>query len=158
MSLKPKTKTDLINNGILLLKYRARSRHELLSRLSQHSTDSKLVHQVVIYLEELGLINDDQFTQSFIRSQLKKSKGPRQIRYHLSHRFGVDQELINHHLHHLSPEQLLSSASQYLSKHHQKLSKLPIYARISKAKNLLYQRGYSTQTIANAIDESGLKE
>jgi len=81
-----------LNYSFLLLKYRARSRNEIVSRLKQKGYAPKIREEIVDYLEENNYINDEEFTHLFVSHSLEKGWGPVRIDFNLK-RFGISPQL-----------------------------------------------------------------
>jgi len=66
------------------LKYRMRSEHEIREKLKTKGLAPQIITQTVCYFQNLGLIDDRQFAQAWIRSRLKKPYGIRRIAFELA--------------------------------------------------------------------------
>lgn len=149
---KPPSREQLVEKAINYLKYRPRSRAELERYLSQKTDDQSLVSQSMEYLDELQLIDDNQFADWLARSRLNKQKGVRFISAELR-RFGVSADIINSTLSALDTDDQLQSALAYLDKQASKIAKQPQRLQKPKANQLLYARGFGEHTRRAAIDE-----
>lgn len=76
----------------LLLKYRSRSRAEIISRLKRRKVSLSEIKKITDYLEENNYINDREFTRLFIATCLEKGWGPKRIEFTLK-RLGIGEEL-----------------------------------------------------------------
>lgn len=153
-SKNPKNqRNNLLNSATHFLKFRPRSRYEMLTFLQKKSADLELVEAVVNHLEELKFINDHQFASDFAHSQLKNHKGPVSISYTLNTKFKVPKTIIDQTIQALDPETLHQTAANALKKYHYKLKKYPKPQRKHRAYQYLYQRGFSSSTITSVIDE-----
>lgn len=76
----------------LLLKYRSRSRAEIISRLKRRNVSLFQIKKITAYLEENNYINDQEFTRFFISASLEKGWGPKRIEFTLK-RLGIGEEL-----------------------------------------------------------------
>ncbi len=83
-----------LNYSFSLLKYRARSKSEIESRLKLKGYDSSIIVRVIKYLQEANFINDCEFTRLFTAWKQEKGWGERKIALALK-RLGVDKDLIN---------------------------------------------------------------
>ena len=81
-----------LNYSFLLLKYRARSRNEIISRLKRKGYTSVVRKRTVDYLEENNYINDKKFAHLFVSYSLEKGWGPVRIDFNLE-RLGVSEVL-----------------------------------------------------------------
>ena len=81
-----------LNYSFLLLKYRARSRNEIVSRLKKKGYASVIRKKVVDYLEDNNYINDKEFANLFVSYSLEKGWGPVRIDFNLK-RLGISPQL-----------------------------------------------------------------
>ena len=65
--------------SFLLLKYRGRSKFEMISRLRKKGYTPAISKQVVKYLEESNYINDKDFARLFVNYSLEKGWGPKRV-------------------------------------------------------------------------------
>ncbi len=86
-----------LNYSFFLLKFRARSKNEIASRLKQKGYSAAITKEVLNYLEENNYINDDEFVQSFVAYSLEKGWGPRRIDFNLK-KLGISYDLRKHAL------------------------------------------------------------
>lgn len=86
-----------LNYSFLLLKYRPRSRAELIGRLKRKKISSYAINKVIGYLEEYNYINDEEFARGFVSSCRNKGWGPKRIFLGLK-KLGVDTQLIDKNL------------------------------------------------------------
>lgn len=92
------------DGALRLLGYRARSRAELRGRLLQKGYDPGLVEEVLAGLERSGLINDAEFSESWVRARTgSRPMGRSRIAAELRGK-GVDRELIDEALRGLEPD------------------------------------------------------
>ncbi|MDD3296030.1 MAG: RecX family transcriptional regulator [Candidatus Omnitrophica bacterium] len=93
--LGPSEEADYIkalNYSFLLLRYRLRSKNEMISRLKKKKYGSAVIKRIVRYLSQYNYINDKEFCRVFIESGLQKGWGPRKIDFNLA-KLGVDVRL-----------------------------------------------------------------
>ena len=81
-----------LNYSFLLLKYRARSRDEIISRLKKKGYAPAVREKVVVYLEENNYINDKEFADLFVSYSFEKGWGPIRINFNLK-RLGISPQL-----------------------------------------------------------------
>ncbi len=81
-----------LNYSFLLLKYRARSRNEIVSRLKNKGYAPATRERIVDYLEENNYINDRKFTHFFVSYSLEKGWGPVRIDFNLKE-LGISEAL-----------------------------------------------------------------
>jgi regulatory protein len=81
-----------LNYAFLLLKYRPRSKSELISRLRRKSFPAPLIDKVLEYLTELNYIDDREFSRLYISSSLAKGWGRKKIALGLA-KLGIAAEV-----------------------------------------------------------------
>jgi len=81
-----------LSYSFVLLKYRARSRYEIITRLKKRNVSESTIQSVVDYLQEHNYLNDKEFVRLFISSSLHRGWGPHKIDFSLK-KLGIDQIL-----------------------------------------------------------------
>lgn len=81
-----------MNRALNVLGYRARSKGELRERLLRAGYGGETVSGVLARLEELGYLDDEEFSRNLVREKARKKYGPRRIFGDLR-RAGVDEEV-----------------------------------------------------------------
>jgi regulatory protein len=66
-----------------LLKYRARSEDEIVSRLKKKGYDEDTIKEAISYLRRQGYINDEKFAETFIADSINKGWGKLKIAFAL---------------------------------------------------------------------------
>lgn len=94
MSNHADDRTQCLQAAIRLLSRREHSRKELTSKLrSKGYFNNTYIEAVLDELEASDYLNDQRFTQMFIRSRISRGQGPQKIHYELAQR-GIEQTLI----------------------------------------------------------------
>jgi regulatory protein len=133
----------------LLLGLRPRSEKELRDKLKAKQFDPKIINQTIKKVEELGYLNDAEFTRIFI--EMKKSKGKIAIRLELR-RKGVDDEIIRRSLaKYYSTDEEIESALNLAQKKLRTYKKLPSIKIKQKLSQYLAGRGFSWEIISNVM-------
>ena len=141
-----------LNYSFLLLKYRQRSKSEIIERLKGKNYTEGVIEKVVSFLEEHDFINDETFAPLFVNSCLAKAWGPKRIRYALK-KLGVDEQLINRSL----PDKeaikgvLRDLAKRKVAYYKGKKNSYP------KTVNALLRKGYNYGDIFQVLSELGVK-
>ena len=81
-----------LNYSFLLLKYRPRSRQEIIERLNRKKYPSATIDKVIRVLEESRYINDEEFVRLYVASSLNRGWGRKRIEYTLK-KFGISEDL-----------------------------------------------------------------
>ena len=137
----------------LITKYlsiREHSKLELKNKLIEKGFDSA---EILLSINEFAVKNvqsDSRFTEEFIRSRLKKNKGPNLISSELISR-GITEDLINENLSKITYEQWLDSAFAALRKK-LKGSSVTLHDK-DKIYSFLIGRGFEHKMIKYALSE-----
>jgi regulatory protein len=147
-----KFKKPALEYALFLLKFRLRSKNEIIGKLREHKYEQDEIDEVISDLESHNLINDERFVKSFIRSRLEISrKGPYYIRMDLFKHGITDKDLIDKYLKEIQPEDELEIAKQLLESRKRQWSNLDPLAKKRRAISLLQRRGFGTKTISSLI-------
>jgi regulatory protein len=76
-----------------MLTRREYSRRELIQKLKHKGFNATLIEQIADDLAQEGLLSDERFAESFLRSRMNKGYGPVRVRHELQQR-GVSEEII----------------------------------------------------------------
>jgi len=137
-----------LNYAFLLLKYRMRSKNELVSRLKKKRFKLDIIERVIDYLEKNNYINDKEFSRLYLDSLLKKGYGKKRIEFNFN-RLGIDKNLISEFL-----------DDMYYKKNLEELikKKISFYKdRKDKLLRFLLQRGYTYQEIEEALGKLNIE-
>ena len=137
----------------LITKYlsiREHSKLELKTKLSSKGFEDGEIAECLHEFSLKNIQSDDRFTEEFIRSRLKKNKGPRLISSELSAR-GISDTLINEKLFEISNDIWLSGALSALEK---KINNAPLSdMNDKKIYSFLIGRGFDHKMIKYALNE-----
>jgi regulatory protein len=139
-------------SALAFLGYRARSRVELRRRLTRKGYDPALIEEALDALARSGLVNDAEFSQSWVRARTgSRPIGPNRIAAELRQK-GVERELIDQALEVVDPDVELDLA---LTVGRQKVEQVrgedPRAAR-RKLASALMSRGFSWEVVARVVD------
>jgi len=137
-----------LNYAFLLLKYRMRSKNELVSRLKKKRFKLDIIEKVIDNLEKNNYINDKEFSRLYLDSLLKKGYGKKRIEFNFN-RLGIDKNLISEFLDDI-----------YYKKNLEELikKKISFYKdRKDKLLRFLLQRGYTYQEIEEALGKLNIE-
>jgi len=138
------------NSAIYSLAMREHSRQELYKKLSQKEFSEDVDLDVLLdELEESDYLNDERFTESFIRYRSSRGQGSHKISNDLRQR-GVSNVLINHYL-----EQ--ADLNWYQLAKEQKEKKFGVqkpidYKEKARQMRFLSGRGFTTEVIRSVVD------
>lgn len=141
------------NYALRLLKYRPRTKKEILDRLKKKNFPSELIEKTVQDLTEAGLINDREFVKFWINWRKEVNpRGKNFIFWELQQK-GISQDLIEEGLETITSEDDFLRAEELARKKYESLKRfLPL-----KAKRRLYayleRRGFSRDIIFAVIEK-----
>ena len=143
-----------LDKAVNLLAQRARSRNEIIEKLRSAHYDQSVVEMVIYKLEKENLLNDNDFTDQWIQSRIKKY-GSARILHELRIK-GVDREIIHQHLEDISEEEQLEAASSIAIKKIKQISDKNLSENEIKkiVIGMLIRRGYSWQTASKALQNA----
>ena len=137
----------------LITKYlsiREHSKLELQNKLSQKGHDLSDISECINEFSSKDIQSDIRFTEEFIRSKLKKNKGPRLISSELVSR-GITDSIINKKISEISYQEWCTVAFLALKK---KLNGSSVSIEDKdKIYSFLISRGFEHKMIKYAIDE-----
>ena len=137
----------------LITKYlsiREHSKLELHNKLTQKGHDSIDIRDCIDEFSSKDIQSDTRFTEEFIRSKLKKNKGPRLISSELATR-GISDNLINKKISEISYQEWCNAALKALVK---KLHGASVSIdNKDKIYSFLISRGFDHKMIKYALDE-----
>ena len=137
----------------LITKYlsiREHSKLELHNKLTQKGHDSIDIRDCIDEFSSKDIQSDARFTEEFIRSKLKKNKGPRLVSSELTAR-GISDSLINKKISEISYQEWCNAALKALVKKLHGAS-VSIDNR-DKIYSFLISRGFDHKMIKYALDE-----
>ena len=137
----------------LITKYlsiREHSKLELHNKLTQKGHDSIDIRDCIYEFSSKDIQSDTRFTEEFIRSKLKKNKGPRLVSSELTAR-GISDSLINKKISEISYQEWCNAALKALVK---KLHGASVSIdNKDKIYSFLISRGFDHKMIKYALDE-----
>ena len=139
----------IYNKSLDLLSRREHSVFELIQKLKKRYGPNKLINDVIIRLQESNLLDDQRFSEGYIKVRASKGFGPRRIDAELQQR-KVSEAIINQELSMIENwNELALAAFKKKFGNFQKDTK-----EILKAKSFLQNRGFSFEQIEFCIQET----
>jgi regulatory protein len=139
-----------LNYSFLLLKYRPRSRAELIARLKRKKISSGSIKKVIGFLEEYNYINDEDFARGFVSSCRNKGWGPKRIFINLK-KLGVDEQLIDKNL--KKKKDYSEEIKELIEKRMNRYKGKNKYQKILR---FLLNRGFYYRDIVSQLQEMGV--
>lgn len=147
------SRNNATNYALLLLRYRSRSRKEMLERLRRKKFDTGQINSAMKYLENAGLIKDESVARELFRNGVeRKYLGRKGIERFLSVR-GIERNLIEETLAGHSGEHEKETALNLVRKKIGPLKKHPEHVIRRRLWGMLMRRGFSGSTAACAIKD-----
>jgi len=140
------------NIALRFLKVRDRSRQEILERLKKDTFSDETINTALEYLKNMRLVDDRQFTRTWIEARLSKSFGLKRIAFELREK-GIDEQLIDEEFLSLksgnySEEKVISEIVQVYCKKHKDITKEILKQKLA---GYLTNRGFNEETIEEKL-------
>lgn len=145
--------------SIVYLGHRARSEHEVRTKLKGKGFSEEIIAQVIKRLYELSYLNDEQFALNFTRNRFNhKGYGPKRIQADLR-RLGIAGPLIERALDELlSENKVIDSALAEAEKRLRRLRReTDLTKKRKKLFDFLLRRGHTVDVVREVIDKLDLK-
>jgi len=141
-----------LNYSFLLLKYRPRSRQEIIERLKRKKYSACVIEKVIHSLEENNYLNDEEFVRLFVASSLSRGWGRKRINYALK-KLGISEDIRSDAI--FDKQAFYERLKELVDK---KISNKPrdkkTYQKIIRS---LATKGFNYEDIIRALDEAGFK-
>lgn len=139
--------------ALRLLTVRARTRHELLSELARRSIDEDIAARLVDRFAEVGLIDDAQFADDWVRSrQGRRQLSRRALSYELT-RKGVDPEVIAAAVEVIAEEDEYQAALALATRKVRSTVGLDQQVRRRRLSGVLARRGFNAAITSRVLSE-----
>lgn len=136
----------LIQSALAYLAIRDRSEQELRAHLAKKTSDAQQINEVMAYVHQHRLVDDQAFGRQWAQSRLRHGKGDLQIKQELKQK-GLSIDLIQQILGGIDKSAWFHSMALVLQKKAAKYAHLNTCQQKSKIYQLLSQHGYSGQLI-----------
>src|SRR3989344_7197133 len=144
--------SNLLDSALKFLSYRPRSRKEITDFLRKKTSDTTLIDQTISKLENLKLINDEEFAKWLIESRSRsRPRGTRLLAQELKQK-GIDAETINDYR--MTTNDEIALAEKALEKKVNYWFRLPEREFNQKAWRFLMTRGFSSSAIAAVVKQA----
>ncbi len=145
------SQNDAKTYALKLLGYRARSKQEMIDRLKRKGFEDGQINAAIAYLEDAGLINDEDLASDlFTYSLEKKSLGGKGIRTFLASR-GIGKPLIDKTLSALQPDMEERAALLFVEKKLRAMEQYPRDVVRRRLWGMLQRRGFSGDVIRRTV-------
>jgi regulatory protein len=141
-----------IDRALQFLSSRARSRAEIRRRLVRQGYEEEIIDQVIDRLAQGGLIDDEQFTEAWVRSRSTgRPMGPRRIAWELRQK-GVDPETVRAAVGRIDEETELGLALQVGRQKAESVRGEPMQVARRKIAAALQRRGFSWEVTSRVLE------
>ena len=139
------------NTAIRMLGAREHSEHELRGKLARRYSglEKEQIDQLIAELKDLNLQSDLRFTETLIRSRVRKGYGPFYIQQELASK-GIDKQLIHNQIEAADIDWLTSAQDLAERRFPDAANDEAVW---SKATRFLQRRGFAGQIISVAVGE-----
>ncbi|UQS85574.1 recombination regulator RecX [Apilactobacillus apisilvae] len=162
MEIDNELKNNLINDdnisklygkAIDFLSHQLRTERETINKLNDFTDNEDHVDKVINKLKEQKLINDQNYANSYVRTEVKKQdKGPSNVFFKLKAKF-IDENKIKEAIdNYYSSDDEAINCSEQAKKLFNKHKRDAFKNRINKTKINLMKKGYSSEIINKSID------
>ncbi|MEM8484605.1 MAG: RecX family transcriptional regulator [Bacteroidota bacterium] len=144
--------------AIMYLGHRARTEHEVRTKLRGKAFEEEIIDQVVKRLYELSYLDDEQFASRYTQNRFQyKGYGPQRIRTELR-RLGIAPALIEQALEALLPaNDVVARAQVEAEKRLRRLrNEKDLYKKRRKLFDFLVRRGHTSEVAREVIEKLNL--
>lgn len=135
-----------------LLEHRQRSIAEIGGRLARKGFPADIVEEVIAGLEQVGLLDDSDFSRRWVRSRMaQRPMGRRALTWELRQK-GVSDDLIDEALREISDEDELEAALHLARRRLKKDAGDPA-AEKRRLASLLRRRGFGWEAVSAALEQ-----
>lgn len=139
------------HKALKLLEYRQRSRAEIQQRLRRGGFDDNVIGDTLAYLEGLGLIDDEEFARSWVRSRIaNKGVGKARIKWELRQK-GVSNDLIEQVLSDFDDEAEYMHAMDAARRRWEKDATLDTRRKRQRVASYLRRQGFDWQVVSEVL-------
>ncbi|MDP1677103.1 MAG: RecX family transcriptional regulator [Bacteroidota bacterium] len=125
--------------------YRPRSKKEILEYLQKKGYDDSHIHQAIVFLDEMKLLNDDEFARMFCRDRLRLKPVGKASMKHLLFKKGIDKQTVENILPEFYTEESENNlAMKEAERKYKRVKSLPIITQKKRIFEHLVRRGYDT--------------
>jgi len=144
-------------DAINYLSYQLRTKKEIKDYLYKKEYHKDAVELTIQRLQDLHYLDDESYAQSFINTQLNMSaNGPKIIEQKLFQK-GVPKEIIQNKLDDIDQDILLDNAIDFATKQVRKQKRASFQQMLTKLRQSLYQKGFSSEIIEETIKQLDLE-
>jgi regulatory protein len=149
--------TELVSKAtdraLTLLEYRKRSKAEIVQRLKRVGFDEDIIEETAVRLEKMGLIDDADFSQSWVNHRLAgNAMGKNRIRWELRQK-GISSELAEEALAGVDADDEFQSALDTAMRRWKKDNNTDYQAKRRRMVAFLGRQGFNWEIIDKVLNE-----
>ena len=142
---------EAYQRSVKLLVFRARSEHEIRTRLSQYDCDEEVIEQVIVRLTEKGYVNDQRFAEEWVENRTTfRPRGRKLLKLELQQK-NLDEEQIESAMNDLPDEEEM--ARNAARKYSARLRGLDEQTFKKKLYGFLVRRGFQYEDFKVIMEE-----
>jgi len=142
---------EAYQRSLKLLGFRARSEHEIRTRLSQYDCDEEVIEQVIVRLTEKGYVNDQRFAEEWVENRTTfRPRGRKLLKLELQQK-NLDEEQIESAMNDLPDEEEM--ARNAARKYSARLRGLDEQTFKKKLYGFLVRRGFQYEDFKVIMEE-----
>lgn len=140
------------NYALKIIERTYKTEKQMFDKLLQKEYDEKIINKTIEFLKEYKFIDDEKFTETYIKDKLK-SQGKNRIRYALINK-GIKEELIKRKLSYIDEDTEQSVAARLAEKKYKILIKNESDIRkiYKKLGDYLIRNGYNSDIVQSTVD------
>lgn len=140
------------NYALKIIEKTYKTEKQMFDKLFQKEYDEKIINKTIEFLKEYKFIDDEKFTETYIKDKLK-SQGKNRIKYALINK-GIKDELVKRKLSYVDEDTEQSVAARLAEKKYKILIKneLDIRKIYKKLGDYLIRNGYNSDIVQSTVD------
>lgn len=146
---KPKPSQAPFNKALKYISYKNRSLKEVYDYLVKNNYSDEKIKEAIEKLIEYKFIDDEKFSEIFVRNRQLKGRSKKMISYELRQK-GINKETLENSLD--SAQNDLKTAKEYIEKRLHQMKNLDPEKRTQRIINRLKSRGYNWDIIKKVLE------
>lgn len=146
---KPKPSQAPFNKALKYISYKNRSLKEVYDYLVKNNYSDEEIKEAIEKLIEYKFIDDEKFSEIFVRNRQLKGRSKKMISYELRQK-GINKETLENSLD--SAQNDLKTAKEYIEKRLHQMKNLDPEKRTQRIINRLKSRGYNWDIIKKVLE------
>lgn len=148
--LKSKLTNDLFERVLYYLSFGLKTKQDIVMYLDKHNANEDDSTIIIKKLENLNLINDENYAINFLNKAIKNHKGPLYVKNELKNK-GIDAAIIDKILANYDYQEISENIDYIIKKELPSINTYPILKQKQKIYQKLQRMGYSNSQINSHI-------